>query len=93
MKDSFNENTQELAIALMHAIRAHYMLHQPGQQHVFEVLNALAVVSAMVVAPLEPQTGRTTPLKFFFNAFRAQVRLVREHEQQRQEDDEPRIAT
>lgn len=92
MKDTFNENTQELAVALLKVVRDHYTSHAPERQRVFEVLNALAVVSAMIVGPIVPEPGRTTPRKFFFDAFRAQVRLVREHEQGR-EDAKPRIVS
>ena len=67
------ERTRGLVNDLGQQVKAFYLANGKAQVHVFEALNALASVTAMVVAGTAP-FGTEDCLEFFSDAFGIQLR-------------------
>jgi len=83
MKDEYPELCHQLCFDLMSVIKQHYERGPVSRQRVHEVINALAIVTAMLIASLPRKTpGVMSPLQFFFQAFRGQIAISRRREEQ-----------
>ena len=67
------DRTRGLVDALGQQVKAFYLANGRAQVHVFEALNALAAVTAMVVAGTEP-FGTEDCIEFFSDAMAQQLR-------------------
>jgi hypothetical protein len=62
------ERIEKLAYQILLPIRANYLAGPTSRDRVFEALNAMAFVTAVVIAGTEDDSGEA--LEFFNNAFR-----------------------
>jgi hypothetical protein len=68
MPDLDTAAVQQLTTRMMQAVRAHYVRFDPGQVHVFEVLNSLATTAAVVLSAIDDAEDQNRLLAWFQNA-------------------------